>query len=137
MGKLARTASTAGILLTILAVSPLIASPTWGQQSAAWPKVREFGGATPKNEAKWFTFADYPGAALRNGLQGNVIIAFDISAAGRAENCVVETASGHSELDNFLCPMIERRARFEPPRSADGKPANTRGRYSVAFRIPG
>lgn len=114
----------------------LITTPVWAQTSAPWPKIKEFGGATPTNEGKWFTVSDYPGAALREGLQGNVIVRFDISAAGRAENCIVEATSGHTELDRVPCAVIERQARFKPAQTADGEPMGTHGRYSVAFWQP-
>ena len=111
--------------------------PTVRAQTAApWQKTEDFGGATPTNKNAWFKVTDYPGSALRDNLQGNVIIAFDISTTGRAENCVVQSSSGHDALDQVPCRLIEERAKFRPALDAEGRPFRTQGRYSIAFWIP-
>lgn len=107
------------------------------QLKSPWPKTEEFGGATPVNQKAWIKAADYPGDAVSKGLQGNVIVEFDISVAGRAENCRVQSSSGHKALDDIPCRLIERRAKFRPAIAPDGKPTATQGRFSVAFWMPG
>ena len=101
-----------------------------------WPIVKEYGGASPKNENTWITPDDYPNTALQRKTQGNVIVAFTITAKGRAVECAVEQSSGQLALDVIPCPLIERRARFQPAKNANGAPISTEGRYSVAFWIP-
>lgn len=102
----------------------------------SWPIIKEFGGATAKNEASWIKPDDYPSNALTRGLQGNVVVAFEITIEGRAKNCSVEQTSGQPSLDRVPCRLIENRARFLPARNASGNPAVARGRYSVAFWLP-
>lgn len=87
------------------------------------------------NENLWIGAVDYPSDALRKGQQGNVIVAFDITVAGRATNCVVESSSGSPSLDRVPCRLLERNARFKPASDGSG-PKATKGRYSVAFRLP-
>jgi TonB family protein len=123
------------ILLTAALGISLCASAALAQDNSSWPRVREYGGATPKNEDRWLGASDYPSDALRKGQQGNVIVAFDITVDGRAKNCVVEASSGSPSLDGVPCRLIERNARFEPASSESG-PVATKGRYSVAFWLP-
>ena len=99
-----------------------------------WSVIEDFGGAIPLNKG-WVGPLDYPAHALEKGLQGNVVVSFDINSTGRAENCVVETSSGISELDRVPCPLIERRARFKAL-ERNGMAAATKGRFSVAFWLP-
>ena len=128
MTKTNRSVSILGILL--LPTSAAIA-----QHKNPWPTVREYGGAKPKNENRWIGFADYPSEALRNGEQGNVVVAFDITIDGRAKNCFVDVSSGSQSLDRVPCKLIERNARFQPASDGNG-PLATKGRYSVAFWLP-
>jgi protein TonB len=111
-------------------------APLCQLSSAPWPAIREFGGANPKNQDTWVDFNDYPAVSIRHGEQGNVIVTFDITADGKAINCVVESSSGHPSLDRVPCPLIERKARFDPALGNDGAPTATKARYSVAFWIP-
>ena len=114
----------------------ILSSPALGQQRPGWPIIKDFGGAVPRNEGRWITIADYPINALRKGHEGNVVVAFDITAMGRAENCVVEVSSGVISLDQVPCRLIEQRARFKPARGEGDAPAETKARYSVAFWLP-
>lgn len=111
-------------------------SPALSQPRSPWPQIREFGGASPRNENIWVGVDDYPVRALRNDVQGNVVVTFDITADGRARNCSVETSSGAAILDAVPCRLIVRRARFEPASAEDGSAHDTKARYSVAFWLP-
>ena len=99
-----------------------------------WPVIEDFGGAIPLNKG-WVGPLDYPAHALEKGLQGNVVVSFDINSTGRAENCVVEASSGIPELDRVPCPLIEKRARFKAL-ERNGMAAVTKARFSVAFWLP-
>jgi TonB family protein len=123
------------ILLTAALGISLCANDALAQSNSPWPRVREYGGAMPKNENLWIGAVDYPSGALRSGEQGNVIVAFDITADGRAKNCIVEASSGSPTLDRVPCRIIERKARFIPASDESG-PVATKGRYSVAFWLP-
>lgn len=65
---------------------------------------------------------DYPRAASRARLEGEVLVRFTVSVRGRAEACTVLRTSGHAELDETTCRLIERRFRFRPARNAAGDP---------------
>lgn len=120
--------------VSILAIL-LLTDAAMAQHQSPWPVVRDYGGAKPKNENRWIGVADYPNGSLRNGEQGNVIVVFDITADGRAKNCIVDVSSGLQSLDRVPCKLIERIARFEPANDGNG-PVATKGRYSVAFWLP-
>lgn len=114
----------------------LLGTSANAQQSAPWPMVREFGGAIPINQNKWFTAKDYPLSAMQKGDQGNVVVKFDIDVDGRAKNCELDISTGFKSLDSVPCHLIEKRARFKPALGSDHMPVVAKGRYSVAFWIP-
>lgn len=114
---------------------------------AAWPAIaqsstspfgvpiKDFGGATLLTP-RWLSAADYPRGALEGEIQGRVVIAFDINAKGRADNCEVKSSSGHKSLDVVPCKFLERKARFASPTDHTGTPRATSGVVSVDFWVP-
>lgn len=58
----------------------------------------------------------YPTEALRKRHEGRVIVSFEITPEGSTIHCQVASSSGHQTLDRVVCPVVERRARFEPLR---------------------
>jgi protein TonB len=115
----------------LVAAAPAAAQPT----SPFGESIKDYGGAALLTE-HWMSFRDYPRAAMRRGDQGRVVVEFDISANGRVENCSIKTSSGHKSLDNVPCPLLERKARFQPPIDAAGLPQPTRGVLGVDFWMP-
>ena len=65
---------------------------------------------------------DYPEAAARDGVSGNVITRLSVGADGRVSRCIVTRSSGHVALDSTTCRLIEQRFRFEPARDLNGRP---------------
>lgn len=65
--------------------------------------------------------SDYPRLASRARAGGTVTVAFTVQADGHASGCRIIESSGNAELDSTTCELIERRFRYEPARSADGK----------------
>lgn len=58
------------------------------------------------------------------GETGSVVLAYDVTASGRAENCTVERSSGFSRLDAASCEMMLRYGRF-PLASGDVRASRT------------
>ncbi|HEY0112170.1 MAG TPA: energy transducer TonB [Allosphingosinicella sp.] len=121
-----------------LAAAPLLlaASPAGAQQPPWTLPAPDYGGAKPLNREAWYTFDDYPMAAIRAGAQGYVTVSFEILPNGRVGKCKVTRSSRHRSLDTVLCPLLKRRARFEPARGADGSPVQTTGTTSMSFWMP-
>jgi periplasmic protein TonB len=65
---------------------------------------------------------DYPRSALRGGLEGSVSVRFTVDADGAVSDCRVTRSSGHAELDETTCRLIERRFRYRPARDYAGRP---------------
>ncbi len=65
---------------------------------------------------------DYPRSALRERAEGNVAVRYTVRPDGRVEDCRIMRSSGHKELDETTCELIERRFRYDPARDADGRP---------------
>ncbi|NJM51139.1 MAG: energy transducer TonB [Sphingomonadales bacterium] len=94
--------------------------------------------AKPKNgPSGWITISDYPRSALRDRREGTAAFRLSIGSDGRIDNCEITQSSGHSDLDEATCKAIQRRARFEPARTASG--LETSGRYEskVTWKVPG
>lgn len=67
-----------------------------------------------------FPERDIPREALFEP-HGDVGYRLVIGANGRVERCDVIAASGSSTLDAATCRLMQRRARFEPARDAEGR----------------
>lgn len=111
-------------LLTIVASSAAASSPPW-------QPVRDFGGATLLNERALESWTIGRLNEPTMPVRGQTIVAFDIDAAGKAANCVIEKSSGSRALDGVLCPILEKRAKFAPARAADGLPVAVKARLSI------
>jgi protein TonB len=89
----------------------------------------------PLNEGRGVTSGDsYPSGPMRRHEQGVVVIAFDVNADGRVENCTIKQSTGFPELDAWTCALYVHRARFTPNPDRDGIDRRT---LSVQWRLPG
>ena len=96
----------------------------------------DFGGALPLvSPAQWITNDDYPSAAQRAHLQGDVTFSFFISSGGNVSDCVVQHSSGVAILDQVTCALIKHRAKFSPPLGLHGEPLPTVGRGVYLWRV--
>ncbi len=78
--------------------------------------------AKPANyPGRWATNNDYPPAARRARKEGEVVFLLTTGPDGAVADCRVVRSSGHQELDQHTCPLLRRRAKFVPARSADGE----------------
>lgn len=68
--------------------------------------------------------SDYPRAALRMGIGGEVKVRFTIAEDGRAIRCMILETSGFALLDQTTCRLIERRFRYRPALDASGRPVS-------------
>ena len=86
--------------------------------------------------AGWVTTDDYPGAALRDEVQGVVGIDVTVGMDGRVSACSVTASSGSDVLDQATCRLYARRARFQSALDDDGKA--TVGHYAdrICWTIP-
>jgi protein TonB len=84
------------------------------------------GGGSP---AKWLSGglkdSDYPRAALREKLQGQVSVRFTVLTSGRIDNCRVVRSSGSGLLDATTCRLLSERLRFRPATDGTGQPIQT------------
>lgn len=84
----------------------------------------------------WATNDDYPSAAMRARQEGQVGFLMTIGTDGAVAECRVVSSSGFSNLDDGTCPLVRRRAKFEPARDENG--AAVTGYYlsRVTWKIP-
>lgn len=94
-------------------------------------------GAKPRNDpAAWLGQRDYKPSWLRRELMGTARFRLDISATGTVTGCRVTGSTGHAELDEATCALVQRRARFEPARGSSGQPVAGSYTGSVLWQIP-
>ena len=111
----------------VVAPAPVVAPP------APPPPVARTA-ATPKGRGNSISTDDYPDASRRAEEEGTVRVRFDITEAGRAENCQVVASSGHTRLDEATCRIVERRFRFNPA-TEGGKPVRTSQTQPVTWKL--
>ena len=75
------------------------------------------------NLARLFSDSDYPAVAIMKGQSGKVGFAVLVGEDGRVADCTIVSTSGVPSLDSQACALLRIRARFEPARGNDGKPA--------------
>jgi TonB family protein len=89
------------------------------------------------NLVEYFSNGDYPAVAIEKGQTGKVQFALLVQEDGRVADCTIVATSGAAALDSQVCAMLKVRAKFEPARGIDGKPAKDATVGSVIWRIAG
>lgn len=79
---------------------------------------------------------DYPRSALRSRAEGNVSVRYTVSADGRAEDCRIMRSSGHADLDETTCRLIEKRFRYRPALDRSGRPTAATEYKSFDWYLP-
>jgi len=68
---------------------------------------------------------DYPREAGEAGVGGVVVVRYVVETDGHASDCRVIRSSGHWDLDETTCRLIEQRFRYKPARDRNGRPIAT------------
>ena len=93
--------------------------------------------AKPRNDpGAWLTNSDYRSSWVRREYTGVAGFRLDIAASGKVTGCRITSSTGHSELDEATCKLIQRRARFEPARGPNGEPVAGSFSSSVRWQLP-
>jgi len=87
------------------------------------------------NLAKLFSDADYPDVAVMKGQSGKVRFALLIGEDGRVADCTIVATSGVPSLDSQACALLKTRAKFEPARDHEGKPAKDSVVGGIVWRM--
>jgi protein TonB len=95
------------------------------------------GGARPAQRLSGaLANRDYPRAALRARAQGSVAVRYTIRTDGLVEDCRILRSSGHFELDDTTCRLIERRFRYRPALDRSGRPVPAFESKSYDWYLP-
>lgn len=78
------------------------------------------GGSRPAWRSGTIRDSDYPEAASRAKIGGDVEVRFTIQPNGRVTDCRIARSSGDVSLDATTCRLIERRFRFRPATNSAG-----------------
>lgn len=103
----------------------------------ATPKLFDPVSAKPRNDpGRWLSDRDYKPSWARRDLTGVARFQLDISAQGQVSGCRIVGSTGHSELDDATCVLVQKRARFEPARGKSGEPVLGSYTGSVLWQLP-
>ena len=89
-----------------------------------------------ESPAKWITSEDYPGMALRRGMQALMQFRLSVDAQGRPTACKIQQSTSAEEFDRAVCGSLMKRAKFQPALNADGQAVPSYYRTSVQFTLP-
>lgn len=78
----------------------------------------------------------YPSAARRMHMQGTVVLRVLVDVDGKPLQVVVESSSGHAELDRAAQNQVLSKWRFQPA-TAQGRPTQAWARIPVTFNLQG
>lgn len=78
------------------------------------------GGTTARRIGGALSDRDYPAAMARQRAAGTVVIRYRIGTDGRVRACEIVRSSGHPELDDLTCRLVQQRFRYAPARDAAG-----------------
>lgn len=94
-------------------------------------------GAKPRNNpAGWVTNNDYPARDIRQEHEGVTGFRVVVGTDGRVKSCEITSSSGFAGLDRATCRNVERRARFEPAKDANGDKVVGTYSHKVLWQIP-
>lgn len=102
----------------------------WGFDEAAWRSLRQHPRAI---NALGISDQDYPREALRQNVQGRVVVRVNVSAEGRAIACAPVATSRTPVIDAAACNAALRRGRFHPALNAAGEPTAAQFVTTVTF----
>ena len=113
-------------------IQPSNASTARQQSSSS---VAQTVGTTPIKPARPISNPNpmYPPDAVRQGLEGRVILSVTISFTGKVTRVTVAASCGHQLLDQAALGAV-RRWRFSPA-TRDGKPVEWTARLPIRFRL--
>ncbi len=80
------------------------------------------GGTRPVWRSGTIADRDYPKAARRAKVGGEVEVRFTVELTGRVTRCRTTRSSGDASLDTTTCRLIEERFRFKPATDSAGRP---------------
>jgi TonB family protein len=87
------------------------------------------------NLASLFRPEDYPHDAAVRERQGRVGLVVLVDEAGQVADCTVIATSGVAALDAQSCAVMKARARYEPARDSDGRPAKDAVIARISWRL--
>lgn len=96
------------------------------------PRFDPISAKPRNNPGDWVTTNDYRTIWINREYTGVARFQLSVGTNGRVTDCRITSSTGHGALDDATCKLIERRARFDPAKDANGD--KVAGSYSSAIR---
>ncbi len=100
------------------------------------PKVPPKDAQPRGNPGGWASARDYPSRALREEREGVTRFRLNISAGGDVTGCSITGSSGHPDLDDTTCKLMQRRGRFRAATNGEGNAVASTWASAVRWEIP-
>jgi TonB family protein len=104
----------------------------WHFDETAWHALRRHPVAI---NALGINDQDYPREAIRQNIQGRVVVRVDVSAEGRVTSCAPVSTSHTPVIDAAACHAAMTRGRFTPALNGAGQPTAAQFITTVTFVI--
>jgi TonB family protein len=95
----------------------------------------QLAAAQPINHPSWFRLDDLPISEFADDEVRTVAYRLTVRPDGTIQNCQVEVTSGVKKFDQLTCRLAQRRARFNPASSSDGRPSYGVFRSSIMWAV--
>lgn len=86
--------------------------------------------------AGWVTTNDYPARDIRQENEGITGFRVVVGTDGRVKSCEITASSGFASLDRATCRNVEKRARFDAAKDANGEKIVGTYSHKVLWQIP-
>jgi len=118
-------------------IVPPPAPPAPPAPPPAPPAPSQARGAAPEGLNRWAARIqeNYPAAAVRREIEGNVGVSVQVGTDGRVTACTVTSSSGESVLDRAACEGMERYARYNPALNAAGEPIVGSDSRTIVYQL--
>lgn len=104
----------------------------WGLDPAV-QKTLQSGPVPKSNPGRWILPSDYPPSLERKGVSGKIPFRLMIDTSGAVTQCKIQALYSAPEFEAAVCPVLTKRAKFDPAIGADGKPVASVWNTSVIF----
>ena len=85
------------------------------------------------NPGRWIKVGDYPETLLRKGISGKIPFRLMVDAGGLVTSCKIQALYSDSAFEKAVCPVLGKRASFDPALDAKGQPVASVWTTSVVF----
>lgn len=94
----------------------------------------QLAAPTTTGPANWYKPDDYPIQYIEAGRSFDISLRLTVKPDGNLQGCAIEKSSGEKAFDKYNCALLLSRAKLNPAKDKDGRPALGIYRTRVTWR---